>query len=57
MGLRLRTGFYYNIGSLTSRFIELEDIMKMKKVNILCLYEAKWVWNMTKIIVGERQKN
>ena len=57
MGLRLRTGFYYNIGSLTSRFIELEDIMKMKKVNILCLYDAKWVWNMTKIIVGERQKN
>ena len=52
---RLRLGSY-NIGSLTGRYLELVDIMKMRKINILCLQETKWVINRAKTIVGKRQE-
>ena len=30
--------------------------MKMKKINILCLQETKWVRDMAKTIVGDKQE-
>ena len=49
--LRIRS---WNIGSLSDRFLELVDIMKMSKINILCLQEKKWVIDRAKTIVCER---
>ena len=38
-GIRLAT---WNIGTLTSKTMELVDVMRRRKINIACLQETKW---------------
>ncbi len=39
---RIRVGTL-NIGSLTRKLMELMDTLKMRRVNIACIQETKWV--------------
>ena len=47
--IRLAT---WNIGTLTSKSIELVDTMKRMRVNIACLQETKWKGKKAKDIDG-----
>lgn len=38
--LRLAT---WNVGSLTGKLLELGEVMKKRKINIMCLQETKWI--------------
>ena len=40
----------WNIGSLTSRLVELVDVIVRRHVSILCVQETKWVNEKDKII-------
>ena len=33
----------WNVGSLTGKFLELVEVMKKRKINIMCLQETKWI--------------
>ena len=41
MGIKLRLRSW-NVPSLTGRYLKLVNIMKMRKINILCLQDIKW---------------
>ena len=38
----------WNIGSLTGRLVELVEVMRRRKINIMCLQETKWVGQKAK---------
>jgi len=40
----------WNIGSLTSRLVELVDVMIRRNISILCVKETKWVSEKVRII-------
>ena len=40
----------YNVGSMTGKARELADLMKSRKVDILCVQETKWSGNKAKEI-------
>jgi hypothetical protein len=40
----------WNIGSLTGRLTELVEVMRRRKINILCLPETKWVGEKARVI-------
>ena len=40
----------WNIGSLTSKTIELVECMRRRKVNIMCLQETKWIGEKGKVL-------
>ncbi|KAK9683810.1 hypothetical protein RND81_10G166300 [Saponaria officinalis] len=48
-GSRLRFGTW-NIGSLTGRLGEVGEVMKRRKVHIMCLQETKWVGDKAKVV-------
>ncbi|XP_021835669.1 uncharacterized protein [Spinacia oleracea] len=48
-GSRMRFGTW-NIGSLTGRLVEVVEVMRRRRVNILCLQETKWVGNKAREI-------
>ena len=48
---RLRIGSW-NIGSLTSKSIELAKILQKRKINIACLQETRWVGSRAKNVDG-----
>ncbi|KAK9666491.1 hypothetical protein RND81_14G188200 [Saponaria officinalis] len=48
-GSRLRFGTW-NIGSLTGRLAEIGEVMKRRKVHIMCLQETKWVGDKAKVV-------
>lgn len=37
-----------NVGSLTGKFLELVDMLKKKKVDVICIQETKWKGSSTK---------
>ena len=45
-------GGYLNIGTMTGREKELEDMMERKNVDILCLQETKWKGSKARNIGG-----
>ncbi|XP_070012898.1 uncharacterized protein [Nicotiana sylvestris] len=48
---RLRIGSW-NIGSLTSKYIELAKILQKRKINIACVQETRWVGSRAKDVDG-----
>nr|XP_016446443.1 PREDICTED: craniofacial development protein 2-like [Nicotiana tabacum] len=48
---RLRIGSW-NIGSLTSKSIELAKILQKRKINIACVQETRWVRSRAKNVDG-----
>ncbi|XP_021853762.1 uncharacterized protein [Spinacia oleracea] len=48
-GSRMRFGTW-NIGSLTGRLVEVVEVMRRRRINILCLQETKWVGNKAREI-------
>ncbi|XP_056698453.1 uncharacterized protein [Spinacia oleracea] len=40
----------WNIGSLTGGSVELVEVMRRRRINILCLQETKWVGNKAREI-------
>lgn len=48
---RLRIGSW-NIGSLTTRSLEIVDTMRRRKVDILCVQETKWAGRKAAVVNG-----
>ncbi|XP_021859878.2 uncharacterized protein [Spinacia oleracea] len=40
----------WNIGSLTGRLVEVVEVMRRRRINIVCLKETKWVGNKAREI-------
>ncbi|XP_021846821.1 uncharacterized protein [Spinacia oleracea] len=40
----------WNIGSLTGRLVEVVEVMRRRRINILCLQETKWIGNKAREI-------
>ncbi|KAK9750854.1 hypothetical protein RND81_02G226700 [Saponaria officinalis] len=48
-GSRLHFGTW-NIGFLTERLAEVGEVMKRRKVHVMCLQETKWVGDKAKVV-------